>query len=454
VASDDPSAAVAREVSVSEVKQPWFNSPILPELVPRGCHLSPYETMAVPQFAIKGEFIAYASPESTYAVTKRLLDSAQRSILIGIYDFTADYVRDLLLDAVRRGVQVSLMLDLDNRKGENEIWEELTEAGVEGVPAPSCASEHARYFSSSHEKVIVIDDLWTLVQSGNYSDASIPANEVDGGQPDRFLPGNRDMGVAVKSEELARFFTGVLREDMRLEREATFHELPSLEAVPSEVVPLEASVPPKQPPKRYASRRFRPLGSVSVQPVLSPDNYMDVIPDLLSSARRSIYIEQQYIRGHQSEIQRLLAAIQTAVARYPRLVVRIVLAWPYSPHAQQERLSIEALDAAGFTLGRHVRFLSHEHFVHCHNKLIIVDRKRVLVSSQNWSDAAVTRNREAGLLVDYAPLARYYSALFGVDWRTGRRTFVEPELQGAEPGLEGAVPFEGVPLSLGDYVEV
>jgi hypothetical protein len=90
----------------------------------------------------------------------------------------------------------------------------LVDAGVEGVPAPSCASQHARYFPSSHEKVIVIDDLWTLVQSGNYTGNSIPENEADGGDPDHFQKGNRDMGVAVRSAPLAAFFTKVLRSDM------------------------------------------------------------------------------------------------------------------------------------------------------------------------------------------------------------------------------------------------
>jgi len=193
--------------------------PTLPELrlMPRQCRLQEYTPQAVPGFAIADQFIAYASPEATFAVTRHLLAAARRTILIGIYDFTASYVRDLLVAAVQRGVQVSVMLDLDQRKGEPELWADLLAQGCVGVPAPSCASAEARYFPSCHEKVIVVDDNWTLVQSGNYSEASIPQNTTDGGDPARFVPGNRDMGLAVHSAPLAAFFTQVLEGDMQLE---------------------------------------------------------------------------------------------------------------------------------------------------------------------------------------------------------------------------------------------
>ena len=52
---------------------------------------------------VSGKIMAYASPDSTYAVTKKLLDSAQRSIVIGIYDFRADYMKEHLKKAMRRG---------------------------------------------------------------------------------------------------------------------------------------------------------------------------------------------------------------------------------------------------------------------------------------------------------------------------------------------------------------
>src|SRR5947208_2702109 len=64
---------------------------MFPELVGRTCHLKPYTRVAVPKAKLQGEIIAYASPDSTFAVTKRLFDAARRSILIGIYDFTAPH---------------------------------------------------------------------------------------------------------------------------------------------------------------------------------------------------------------------------------------------------------------------------------------------------------------------------------------------------------------------------
>ena len=123
-----------------------------------------------------------ALPNSTYALTKRLFDAAKKSILIGIYDFSAPYMKELLLNALQRGVKIKLMLDIDS-KDEQQLFNELIDLGVDGVPAPSCASHRIHFFSSSHVKVMIIDGEWALVQSGNYSENGIPLNVVDGGDP-------------------------------------------------------------------------------------------------------------------------------------------------------------------------------------------------------------------------------------------------------------------------------
>src|SRR4051812_40829778 len=110
------------------------------ELVPRSCKLHPYRPIDVPEFTVAGSIVAYASPDSTWAVTKPLLEGARKNILIGIYDFTSEPVRKLLVDAIGRGVRVMLMLDLDHRSGEDALFEKLCKAGCDGVSAPSCAN--------------------------------------------------------------------------------------------------------------------------------------------------------------------------------------------------------------------------------------------------------------------------------------------------------------------------
>ena len=56
--------------------------------------------------------------------------------------------------------------------------------------------------------------------------------------------------------------------------------------------------------------------------------------------------------------------------------------------------------------------------------MVIIDGAAVLVSSRNWSDFAVTENREAGLSIPHGDVAQYFQAIFDVDWRTA---FKSPE---------------------------
>jgi phosphatidylserine/phosphatidylglycerophosphate/cardiolipin synthase-like enzyme len=240
---------------------------------------------------------------------------------------------------------------------------------------------------------------------------------------------------------------------MKLELDATPE---ALERIEEEVFGLEAfgSRPTEPAPKLFASKRFNPPGTVRVTPILSPDNYMDVIPDVLAAAKKSIYIEQQYIRSSQPLIQRLLDAVGTACDEHPDLDVRIVVALSYSSadHAKMQQM-VNDLRGRGLKLGDNLRFLSGKHFVHCHNKLIVVDQQRVLVSSQNWSDSAVGKNREAGLLVDFPAVAKHFAKIFEVDWDTGQKRLVEPErleLFGPESLASG----QTVRLNWGDYAEV
>lgn len=421
------------------------------ELVPRNCTLRQYTKKTIDTVRVDEEIIAYASPDSTYHVTKALIDSASSSILIGIYDFTAEYIRDLVLNAMRNGVKVQIMLDTDHVKGEDELFAKLIQFGADGTPAPSCASNRAHYFRSSHEKVIVIDDLWTLVQSGNFTNNSIPLNEEDGGDPLHFVTGNRDTGLAVKSRKLAKFFRGILEDDIALERRAEQEGEP--EAARSEVFLVE-SAPRKLPKHLFRSKRFKLTKPISVTPVLSPDNYMTIIPGVLKKARKSILIEQQYVHSEDKHIVDLLEAIEVARAKAGRLDVRIILGKIFgSKDIPKEKKNLSNLARKyKLKLGQNIRYIDTSRFVHCHNKMLIIDGQEVLVSSQNWSRAAVAENREAGLLLVHKGIAKYFTDIFESDWSTGLTklgAFAPEILSSATVGKGGLIE-----VSRGDYVHV
>jgi phosphatidylserine/phosphatidylglycerophosphate/cardiolipin synthase-like enzyme len=433
------------------------------ELVNRGCKLLDYSKKAIKKiepFDISEEMIAYASPDSTYAVTKRLMDAAKKSIRIGIYDFTAGYMKDILLNAMHRGVKVTLMLDLDGATGEDKIFDDLGKFGCRTVAAPSCATRHKKpFFRSSHEKFIIIDNQWVLVQSGNYSKASIPLNEKDGGDKEHFVKGNRDMGVAIRSAALCAFFSKVLDKDVKLELGEG--ALESVEAARRERagVDLIEAVPKLLPTKLFPSKSFKPASPVSILPILTPDNYMKEIPSFLKEARSSIFIEQQYIHSQDDAVVELLSAIRAAMdvaqAKGKTLDVRIVLGKVFGGEkglAKETKNQENIRKRFGLKLGANIRFIDTKRFIHCHNKLIIIDNRSVLISSQNWSNAAVRENREAGLLIRLPEMARYFASIFASDWEVAQKKLpakAEPE----SVALEAVSADKFMEVNLGDYVQ-
>lgn len=422
----------AEPQSVSSRAQPPMDEVFLPEAVGRNCRLEPYNKVTVPPHNVDQEVIAYCSPDSTYAVTKRLFDDAKKSILIGIYDFSAEYMKEMVLDALKRGVKIKLMLDIDN-KNEQDLFDDLNDSGVDGVPAPSCASHRVHYFSSSHEKVVVIDGEWSLIQSGNFSENSIPFNVKDGGDPAHFRSGNRDAGLAIRSKKLARFFTTILESDMALELNGPEGVAQVAETAKAFLI---ERAPTKVPLALFPSKTFKLTKPLTIQPVLSPDNYMEVIPDKLRGATKSILIEQQYIRAGQGNITDLLQAIKDASEATPNLDVRIILGKIFSTSdLPKERENLDLLKREyGLVLGKNIRYIDTSRYVHCHNKMVLVDSHGVMVSSQNWSNFAVSKNREAGVWLSHVGMCKYFTEIFENDWKTALKSpavapkdIIEPE---------------------------
>jgi len=205
------------------------------------------------------------------------------------------------------------MLDLNGRQGERPVFNQLRNLGAEAVAAPSCSGRGSRpHFDHAHEKIIVVDGEWAMVQSGNWSEASAPFNERDGIVIE---PGNRDTGVAIKSPELADFFTRLIKADMELELGQ--HVAEALLSLTTQFREEEVFVvaPPQVPAELFPSKTFPKGAPVPILPVLTPDNYIDVVPEFLRSARRSIRIEHSTSVRTSQLLKYFLTLLETPASR-------------------------------------------------------------------------------------------------------------------------------------------
>ena len=214
------------------------------------------------------------------------------------------------------------------------------------------------------------------------------------------------------------------------------------------------SAPAERPPHLFSSLTLPPGAPFAVTPVLSPENYTSVTEALLRSARHSIRIEQQYIRGSQAAVRNLLGAIAAAREERPALDIRIIVSPKYLDAG--ERQSFErSMSEHGFEFEENFRYLSMRHFVHCHNKLIVVDGEKTLVGSQNWSTTGVQANREASLLIEQPAVAAYFAEIFDADWDLSAPE--EADTAAAMAGLRESTDFAGggvVASTVRDYQDV
>ncbi|MEW6329019.1 MAG: phospholipase D-like domain-containing protein [Candidatus Micrarchaeota archaeon] len=144
-------------------------------------------------------------------------------------------------------------------------------------------------------------------------------------------------------------------------------------------------------------------GSGSVEPVFSPNSEDEMI-DFLRSARESIDVEV-YIFTNQKLADELIAARERGV------VVRVILEPRVdspNPNLQtMQRLRDEGIDARWASLG----------FSLTHSKFAVVDGKKVLVGSINWSRSALSTNREAAVIIEDEEVAREFAKIFEEDWK-------------------------------------
>lgn len=147
----------------------------------------------------------------------------------------------------------------------------------------------------------------------------------------------------------------------------------------------------------------------SISEVFSPGAEEEVA-GLIRSAEKSVYVEM-YLFSYSPLADELIKAQGRGVD------VRVIL----EPRLSGDNANLDTMERLRGG-GVAARWASLEYKL-THTKAMVVDGKRVLVGSTNWSASAMKKNREYSVLIEDEGVAAEFEKNFLVDWdkATGER---------------------------------
>ncbi len=344
---------------------------------------------------------AFVSPDCSSEVFATAINDATGSIFVNMYEFSSPSLGASLVAAKDRGVDVRVLIEGGPVGGispseKSLIWT-INQSGIPVASMVSSATDHAPY-RYDHAKYIIIDNSSLLLTSENFKNSGLPPEGMSG---------NRGWGVYLEDPGLTGYFTEVFATDSACRS----------------VVPYTGAAGDAEPaPSEKYTAEFHParFEGATVTPVIAPDTSYQ-IENLLESARTSIEIEQASIRNETPYTLNpyLLSAIN-ASRRGVRVRILLDSYWfnVEGPSDNDEMAALINRIGANEHLPLEAKCadLSVSRVEKIHNKGVIVDDERVLVSSINWNFNSPTFNREAGVIIVHPGVARYFREVFDDDW--------------------------------------
>jgi phosphatidylserine/phosphatidylglycerophosphate/cardiolipin synthase-like enzyme len=365
--------------------------------------------------------VLHASPDAGWAQLSKFLTGVKRELVVGMYDFTSAHILDAVEGAMAGGKTLTLTLDHPSPNRSRDQTDEETRRDLDQKLGASFHGAWALtktdrfvtkwiYPNAYHIKVAVRDGETFWLSSGNWNNSNQPEIDLSDLASARKIAADhdRDWHVIATSPKLAKTFRAFLANDFavasRNNDEGNGLAMATAAAEPEPEIPLAALAAGRAPRKFFAPKILS--GDIRIQPLLTPDNYQEKVKALIGSARRTFYMQTQYIHpsgragdeGHDA----LIAAVKTLVDA--GVDVRLI-----TSEFQTDAWVEKVVDAGipGAVLRRQAKV---------HNKGVVVDGSVVMVSSQNWSADGTLRNRDAGLIIHNAEAAAYFEEIFLHDW--------------------------------------
>lgn len=409
------------------------------------------------------EMTICVSPEAGWSELETFLGETESTLTVAMYQFTAPHIFDAIKDAVtpaKRKFELILHpvpekppktgVKKDDLNEQDEVIDPLDAKMKQRfeqtwATLKSKKNPQGLWASAYHIKVAVRDSSAVWLSSGNWQSSNQPNVHPFVDDPDPLPAGfqrkyNRDYHAIIKNDKLASICEFYIKRDFELsaDQDVSF-ALPDMSPAPDLFVPIDEPVDFAA----KAPKMFKPLELnrvVSVQPLLTPDNYAENALKLIKSAKKSVWFQNQYInfRGTDddfAEFKLLVGALKQKIDDN-NIEVRIIC------RDMMKQESLDVLIALDFPK-EVFRFQPA-----CHNKTIIVDGKVVMFGSHNWSNEGVKTNRDASLIFDDQEIAEYLAKVYDYDWTTlatAHPTQSRPRV--AQAGEATPAGFQRVPAS-------
>ncbi len=336
--------------------------------------------------------ILFSSPDSSYDVLMNFLNRTQSDLLIATYQFNCQFISERVSTLAYEGINVTVMVDgepVDGLSGSTlSSLTRIQNAGgnVNVVKGPE--------FTHFHGKYIIRDGTHVLITSENLGRNGFSKEPTWG---------NRGWGVIVNCTSLTNYYREVYLNDLNYSSPIS----PSVYLEPYE--PFTGYYKP-----RFDSQEVH--GSFKFTPITAPETSYELI-NMVQSAEKSIYVQQFYIRHWGDKPNPLVEELKNAALRGVEVKIQLDSTWFHT----EENLEItnqlnDYAEERGIALeARLVEY--RQGFQSVHNKGMIVDGSKVLVSSINWNENSYSNNREIALIIENGAVGEYFSSIFLNDWK-------------------------------------
>ena len=357
-------------------------------------------------FSYEGNTTAFVSPDNSKEVMTEFLGQVESSLKVSIYELRNKKITKRIADLAEDGIEVNVLAEGVPVGGlSEEVRTCLSKVKKSGGQVHLMGGYGYSPYRFLHSKMMIADSERVLISSENFGYTGYPVNPTYG---------NRGWGVVLENKDIADYYSEVFQSDMRYGDEFIAENIEGFDYNNTNNY------------IGFHHRSFEPLNvkdKVDARTVISPDTSKSSILEMIESAEESIYLQQFYIRrwdhGENPFISSIIERAEDGVE------VKILLdsTWynlDYYTNGTGNDGLVKILNSLAddkeFDL--EAKLISEEHGLSkIHNKGMIVDESKVLISSINWNSNSVLQNRESGVIIENEEIGRYFSNVFLSDWR-------------------------------------